>query len=301
MDKITAPGIYDLPIEEYHAQPCDGPSISASGLRTLLLQCPAKYFAHSPLNPERFERTSAALNFGRAAHALALGVPEFEKYFVVSPFDDFRNNLSKAWREKQTKTVVSAQDHKTILAMVAAVKGNPATAGAFQGEGTPEMSIAWKDEVTGVWLLSRPDWLPTDVTKLFCREYKTAATIEPRVLATKAFAFGYDMQAALVVHGLRSVLQTSPLGVAHIVQEKKPPYLCDFPMFDPDQIAIGAERVRAALDIFARCYDAHIAGKNTYEAWPGYHDQPYHFKTPRWLTGENTEQMTNVRSDEYDY
>ena len=28
---ITKPGVYDIPIDYYHAQPCDGPSISSSG------------------------------------------------------------------------------------------------------------------------------------------------------------------------------------------------------------------------------------------------------------------------------
>lgn len=74
MTLITTPGIYpDIPAEDYHGtEICAGPSISASGLKQVL-DCPAKYWWTSPLNPDRpVEKRTKALNLGSAAHDLLL-------------------------------------------------------------------------------------------------------------------------------------------------------------------------------------------------------------------------------------
>lgn len=281
---ITEPGIYPgLEISAYHDEPTTGTSISSSGLRTLLLECPAKYWAHSHLNPHRVPKETAAMNFGKAAHALVLGEPAFNAAFVVSPFDDFRKKEAQAWRDEQTKTVVRAEQLETIQAMAAAIKRTPQTANAF-GDGRPEVSIVWQDEDTGIWLKSRPDFLPADPTTHFTQEYKTAVSIEPRRLSAQAFALGYDVQAALAFDGLRAVTGEAPLGIAHIVQEKEPPYLCDLRMFSHEQIEVGRMRYREALSIFYRCLNDMERGVPPHIAWPGYTDSPSYFATPKWVT-----------------
>ena len=52
-EKVTEPGIYDMPINWYHDDCCDGPSVSSSGLRTIELESPEHYWAHHPANPDR--------------------------------------------------------------------------------------------------------------------------------------------------------------------------------------------------------------------------------------------------------
>jgi hypothetical protein len=282
--RIASGGIYpELSIDDYHAEPTVGTSISSSGLRTILLDCPAKYWAHSHLNPNRVVKETAAMNFGRAAHALVLGEPAFASLFVVSPFDDFRGKEARAWRDEQQKTIVKAEQLETIKAMADAIKRTPQTANAF-GEGRAEVSILWEETATGVWLKARPDWLPADHTTHFAQEFKTAVSIEPRRLSAQAFALGYDMQAALVYDGLVAVTGERPLGVAHVVQEKEPPYLCDLRMFSPEQIDVGRARYMHALRIFVECLERMREGSPPHVAWPGYTDNPVYFTTPKWVT-----------------
>lgn len=272
MNKITKPGVYDIPIEDYHGNCCVGPSISSSGLRKLLLECPAKYWATSPLNPNRFpEKTSEALDIGRAAHCLALGEPEFNKYFVVSPFDDFRKGEARAWRDEQTRTVIRIDDFETIQIVAAVQKRSAQCMRAFE-QGRAEMSLVWQDEETGVWLKARPDWLPDAPEKRFIVEYKTALSIEPSRMSNDAFKFGYHMQAAMQVDAVQAVLGAKPLGVAHVVQEKDPPYLAELRMFTEEQIEDGRFMYRRALMRFAECLK-----KND---WPSYTDEPSYFETP---------------------
>ncbi len=275
MTKIAAPGIYDIPIEDYIGDCCVGPSISSSGLRELLPEsgsCPAKYWAYSPLNPNRFpDESTQALDFGRAAHALALGEPEFAKYFIVSPYDDFRKKEARGWRDEQQRTVIKADDFETVKAIAAIQKRSAQCMRAFE-DGRAEQSLMWKDEETDIWLKARPDWLPNDPAKRFVAEYKTCLSIEPGRLSNDVFKYGYHIQAGMQLDGIRKVMGVEPLGIAHVCQEKDPPYLVELRMFTPEQLADGYELYRHALRTFAHCLKT--------GDWPQYTTEPTYFESP---------------------
>lgn len=276
MSAIEKSGVYDIPIEEYHADCCVGPSISSSGLRTILMESPAHFWAYSYLNPAPFpDESTKALDYGRAAHCLVLGEPEFNRYFIVSPYDDFRKKEAQEWRDAQTRTVLKAKEFDTIQAIAAVRRRSHQCMNAFTN-GKPEQSLIWQDEETGIWLKTRPDWLPDDPKANFICEYKSAVTIEPRKWASAAFGYGYAIQAALQIDGVRNVLGIkNPLGVAHIVQEKAPPYLAEVRMFGPEQIEDGRFMYRRALRIFAQCLKT--------GEWPGYTSEPQFVETPYWF------------------
>lgn len=280
MSKITKAGVYDIPIEQYHSDCCDGPSVSASGLSTIINECPAIFWESTYLNPNAVpDRSTHAFDVGRAAHSLVLGEPEFAKYFAISPFDDFRTKEARAWRDAETRTVLKAKDFEAISDMAAAQKRSPQVANAFR-DGRPEMSLIWRDEETGVWVKSRPDWLPNEPTREFAIDYKSCRSIKPRVLGAAVFDYGYHCQAAMIVDAIEIVLGVKPLGVAHVVQEKDRPYLAELRMFSPEQLDFGRLEYRRALRIFAECWERHLAGKPERIAWPGYTANPDYFLTP---------------------
>lgn len=280
---ITQNGRYAIGIEAYHHDPklCDGPSISASGLKQIA-ECPAKFWAFSCLNPKRIERKdSKALDLGRAAHALVLGEPEFASHFVISPFDDFRPQKARDWRDEQTLTILKAEDFETVRAMADAQRASPVVMQSFE-KGDAEISLIWKDKETGIWLKSRPDWLPHDPTQRFLADYKTAVSIEPRKLSSDAFKFGYPVQAALQMDALTAVLGIkNPCGICHVVQEKEAPYLADVRMFAPEHLDYGRMIYRKALRTFADCL---ASGK-----WPAYSESPQYFHTPAWVARDMEE------------
>lgn len=291
---ISEPCIIDaLDFETYHGQPTEGVSVSSSGLRTILLDCPAKFWAQSSLNPARAEKRTKALDFGKAAHALILGEPEFNAEFVISPFDAFTTKEARAWRDEQTRIVLKEADIDTIKAMAEALRKGPGCAGVFR-KGRPEVSLFWQDDKTGIWLKSRPDWLPDDPQASFLQEYKSARSINPRILSTQVFQLGYDMQAALAIDLLHKITGNKPLGMAHVCQEKDEPYLSGLYLFAAEQIEIGRKRVREALTILAACLERHSAGDPPHIAWPGYIAEPTYFTTPKWLsTPEGTWNVTD--------
>lgn len=291
--KVTEPGWHDgISSADYHsAGICDGPSISASGLKKIALDCPAIYWTDSPFNPNREEQRSEALDFGKAAHALMLGEPQFDAEFVVSPYDDFRKKDAQQWREEQTRVVVTADQLETIRRMVRELRASPQTANAFR-HGTPERSFFTRDAETGIWLKARPDWFPDKPAQQFIQEYKTAISVRPDRFGMAAFDFGYDIQAALMVDVVSAVLGERVLGIAHIVQMKTPPYLADFQYFSEAHLERGRRLYRAALRIFAECWERHLSGKPERIAWPGYRDAPAPILTPYRVARELEEGMS---------
>lgn len=271
--RIDKPGLYDLPLEAYHADACDGPSISASGLSQLLFRSPAHYWASSPLNPRAQGKTTRALDLGRAAHARTIGEPLFNQLFVIAPYDDFRGKEARAWRDAETRTIIRAQDYDTILSMAAALSAHPYARNAFV-KGHPEKSVFWRDEETGIWLKARPDWLPTDQYD-YIKDYKTTVSAAPRQFASAAFSYGYHIQAALILDGLKAVTGTEYPGVALVAQEKEPPYVVELYCFGADHIDYARAQIRQGLRLFARC----LARKD----WPSYHDEPQMIGTPGWV------------------
>ena len=68
---ITKPGVYDLPMAEYHADPCPEPSLSSSIIRLLCSASPLHaWTAHPRLNAAYVAEESDRFDVGTAAHAL---------------------------------------------------------------------------------------------------------------------------------------------------------------------------------------------------------------------------------------
>lgn len=284
--RISESGVYDIPMADYHSDCCDGPSVSASVLWRLL-DCPAKMWDSSVLNPNRVpEEPKDSFDVGRAAHALVLGEPEFNAAFVVCPHDNLAKNPGKQWNDEWKASVAAGIETRTLIRdfdvikqIAAAQLRAPQVARAFR-DGQPEKSLIWRDQETGVWVKSRPDWLPNDPTQGFLIDYKTARTINPRELGMAAFRYGYHLQAAMQFDAVQAVLGVKPLGIAHVVQEKESPYLAELKMFDERHLALGRHLYRQGLRLFAECWARYKAGDPPRKAWPGYTDTPSYFVHP---------------------
>ena len=78
--EVIKEGIYfDLPIDQYHADP----AISSSGIK-LLLKNPQKYWDKSAMNPEKESADTDALRVGKAMHCLLLEPEKFEDEFICA-------------------------------------------------------------------------------------------------------------------------------------------------------------------------------------------------------------------------
>ena len=263
---ITAPGLYvDMPMDTYHGQPCDGPSISSSGLRTIWAQSPAHYYLNSSLNPDREEQEQKKhFNIGRAAHHLLLqGREGFEEQYAVRPerFPDFRTNAAKEWRDDMIArgmTILTDEQLHDISGMARSLARNPLVkAGILDGD--VERSLIFKDPETGVWLKSRPDCIPNasgDVADL-----KTTTSVATSSLQRTIEDFDYAMQGALVSMAFDQVMGIPLETFTLVFVEKTAPWCVRVATLTPEDMLRGAMQVAAAVKIFAACVEAN--------EWPG--------------------------------
>lgn len=259
---ITKPGIYDIPIDAYHAQICDGPSVSRSDLWTIRNETPAHFWAASNLNPEGARQPrSLTLDFGAAAHSVLLEGTLPETVFAVSPYDDFRSKAAQRWRDFQVserRIIVRSSDLDQIKRMADALHRHPMIReGLFRGE--VERSVFWKER--NFWLKSRPDVIPEDT---ILADYKTVSSASPEAVAKSCAIYGYHLQLAMAADGIKAVTGKKIEHAALVVQEKSPPYLVQVYPLSEHYLYAGRLEYMAALDRFIDCYSS--------GHWPGYSD-----------------------------
>lgn len=262
--KISEPGFYDVPIETYHGDCCDGPSISSSGLRTIESQSPAHYWHTSALNPDREPPASnQAFDFGRAAHNLLLGEGEFAKRFAMRPeaFKDYKTNAAKDWRDAvvaEGKTPVTTDDLASIKGIARSLEKHPLVQAGIM-TGPIEVSMFWKDATTGIWLKSRPDAVPQSGEVL--ADIKTTTDACRDAVARSITQYAYHVQGALAAMGMKALTGRAPADFVLIFVEKTPPWCVSIVQVDPEALLLGARQIRRALDTFARCLETND--------WPG--------------------------------
>lgn len=275
---ITEPGAYRLSMSWYHSQCCDGPSISSSGLRTIVNESPWHFWCSSDLNPERLPETddSAALILGKAAHAIVLGDEVFDDHFIYEPEDAPRKPTSQQldayddgratevgkrsvefWRafdERASGRLLLTQTQVEHIAHMARnLKACPEAVEALTGQMT-EVSMIWRDEATGVWIKSRPDVIPDNGA-----DFADLKTFAPRSKSIKRAVqqaitdHAYHMQMALAVEGAERVFGNSAAECVLIMAQSNPPYTVTPVRLDEDALYWGRVMNRHGIDTFARC------------------------------------------------
>ena len=265
MTELTEPGIYEMPEDEYHADPVPGGSLSSSGARRLLPpSCPA-LFRHEQLNARPSKRE---FDFGHAAHAKVLGIGA---PIVAVDADDWRTKAAKEGRDQayaDGHTPVLAREVETIDAMAAAIREHPIAAALFDPDrgGRAEQSIFWVDDRHGVWRRARLDWLPqlTPSGRLIIPDYKTTTSAENRAVARKIADLGYHQQAAWYSDAARAMGLAEDVAFVFVFQEKTAPYLVNVVELDGVAMQLGRGLNERALTTYRRCTDS--------GHWPGYSD-----------------------------
>lgn len=285
---ISRPGIYSgVPIEVYHGQEiCDGPSVSHS----VLWKCDSKSPRHAwrewSGNPNRKERDEAAhFTLGRAIHHLAGGEAQFGQHFIVRPakWDSWRTKDAKEWRALRIAegfSVLTPEDIETIKGVADSLNEHP-TIQAGILKGLVEMTVVYRDPITGLWVKSRPDMLPLDSGII--GDLKTTAEAT-RIKCQKAIGeFGYHGQLAIADEALWQTVGFEASDHVLVFVEKTDPWCINIKPLEAAAIEWGRAYARRALDTFARCLEAHLAGQPQAIAWTGYDDDEKDAALPDWL------------------
>lgn len=282
---ITAAGAYSgVTNEDYHRHPnlLPAPSLSASGAKKLLGQSPFHFWFDSPMNPERPpEEEKSHFNIGKAAHDMILLSERWPEAYHCLP-DGFAWNKTKAMPEAIAeaeaardagKTLLKHEDAETVRRVAAAI-GRSTLAKVALTNGEAEVTLAWQDPETGVWLRARPDFLPAKRQIVSDLKFMAPTYCSPEGFRRAIANNGYHMSAALYADGIKAIFGEYPANWLHVVVEKEPPHCVALYELPGEDIERGRWLNRKAIRRFAECLSS---GK-----WPGYADEPLQVGLPGW-------------------
>ena len=250
------PGIYpDIPAETYHAMT---DYVSKSYLKRLD-KCPAA--ARVP------QEDTPAMAFGRAAHVMLLeGEAAFLAECAIPPSGiNRRTNAGKEeWAAFEAanagKTLVTADDYLKITEMRKALMKHP-FAPKLLADGVSEQTVIWQDQETGLMCKARPDRIPNG-DKGVLVDLKTCSCAGEYEFCRDVVKYGYDLQAAFYLDGIREATGTCYDAFCFIAMEKEAPYRTETYMLDSEFITHGRYEYRRLLNIEAEC--------RTKGVWPNY-------------------------------
>lgn len=282
---ITEPGAYSgIANEDYHrnANLLPGPSLSASGAKKLLGQSPFHFWFDSPMNPDRPPETDKPhFNIGKAAHDLVLLSDRWPDFYHVLP-EGFSRAASKKFALEIADadeaaasglTVLRYEDAETVKAVAQAIADNPLALAALTN-GESEVTLAWQDKETGVWLRARPDFLPKRRIIVPDLKFMAASHCSPEGFRKAIHNFGYHQSAAMYGDGIKAVFGEHPKNWLHVVVEKDAPHCVALYELPGEDIERGRWINRKAIRLFADCLSA--------DRWPGYADEPMQVGLPGW-------------------
>lgn len=280
---ITEAGVFDIPADEYHADPIPGGSLSSSGARKLLApSCPA-LFRYEQDNPQGPRKT---FELGHAAHKLVLGVGPG---LVLVDHEKWNTNEIKAEvaeiRECGAIPLKRAE-YEQVHAMAAKLRGHPLAGALLQPDrGKAEQTLIWQDETTGVWCRALVDWLGNRdrSPRPICADYKSTVRADLDSLQKTVHSYGYNCQADWYLSGARALGWPEDTAFLFIFQEKTAPYLVTVVQLDEAAMAIASDRNRRAREIYRDCTATGI--------WPAYTTDIELLGLPAWAERREFEEL----------
>lgn len=271
-------GIHTISAEDYHADPCERPSLSASVASIVCSRSPRHaWTAHPKLNPNFKRAAESKFDVGTAAHSILLEGKPPEQVVRVVYADAWRTNAAKDERdaaraegfvpllEKDADEVYAMLDAAAVQLAEHEAAPTPFT------DGKPEQTLVWEEE-NGILCRALVDWLH-DGNRAISDYKTTSASADPERWSRTAFTIGADIQTAFYLRGLR--LLTGIHGeLRYVVQETYPPYALSVCALSPAAVAVGQAKAERAIDLWGKCLEA--------DHWPGYPTRVAYAELPPW-------------------
>lgn len=269
-------GVHRISSDEYHADPCEIPSLSRGTIKDLLYKSAAYVkMSHPKLNSNHKTVNEAKFDIGTAAHAMLL---EGEDVVHVIDEKDWRKKSAQEERDiayENGKTPLLAEQYEIVKAMTVSAEKQIADCrelkiNDLRTDGDAELTYIWERDKT--LLRVRPDWISKDRTLIL--DYKTTAqSADPATFARNVVTMGYDIQAAMYPEGVKSVEGIKPKFI-FVVQETYEPYLCSFIGLPPEFLAMGQQKMEYGIYL----WEQYMLTGN----WPGYPNKVCWLDTPPW-------------------
>jgi hypothetical protein len=253
---VEKPGIYEMPLTDYIADPAPEPSLSASVAHTLITQSPIHAFVQHPrLNKGVIESGSSKMDIGTIVHGIVWEGDESR--LVIVEQEDWRTKVARETRDAARLAglvPVLAGDMGMIREIVSSALSsirNSELADAFTPEaGKAERTLVWNEGE--IWLRSRPDWLTND-HRLIIDLKTTTGSAEPMAWLKTMLGNGNDLQAALGLRGIKTLDPSSRCQFVFWVVEQNPPYASSFVGLSPQFLEMSEHKLERAIRLWSDC------------------------------------------------
>lgn len=275
--KVEAPGIYNISIENYHA---DKSWISSTGL---------KHFRNSPAEYRMYldgywdQDFKAHFDYGSAIELYLLDRTAFDDKVAVSQTQKWIEEAlaenpklkvpksSKVYKELESK-FLAANEGKYIIpdtgdasfeslrVQCARILADPFLSNFLKGIDY-QSSCYWIDPATGLKMKTRPDFVNT--SKRMVVNMKTAIDGSPDAHNKNLANLGYALQAGVEIEGVeRSGLIPNVDKYFWLVLEKNAPFNIQIYEFSESDRLVIRDEYNSILSAIKRCVDK--------DWWPGY-------------------------------
>lgn len=273
---IDAPGVYNLPEQQYHADPLRhlGGSLSSTVARHLLPpSCPAlaRWEADHPQHKD-------AWDLGSVTHRLVLGsgCPIVEVPAATWTAAGGAGKKARAQARGAGAVALLTKDLDAARAMRDAVHADPLAHSLLTLPGRPEQTLAWQEDVDGdpIWCRAMFDRWPdprdwaTAITDGGTADppaavdlKKTAKPLSDAALSKTIYDYGYHQQEDFYRRGYRAVHGVWP-DFFFIFVSDTDPHLVRVVELDDEFRRLGREANDLALRVWRDCLAS--------GAWPSY-------------------------------
>jgi PDDEXK-like domain of unknown function (DUF3799) len=263
-----------IPAAEYHADPCDTPSLSSSVAKTLIAKSPRHAaFEHPKLNPDYTRKEDGKFRLGNAVHALFL---EGRNAVGVVAAKAWNTTDAKAMRDEilaEGRIPMLTSQWAEVEAMCEAIRAQLPTLDVdppMFSNGKPEQTLVWEED--GVTCRALIDWLHDDHTVIDDLK-TTSASANPEQWPRTMYGFSGDVQVAFHARGVKAVFGVEP-EFRFLVAETEPPYVVKVHRLGAAALAIAQDKVETAIRLWRDCITAND--------WPAYGSDAHLIEIPAW-------------------
>lgn len=278
--------------DEYHADPCPNPSLSASCAKTVINKTLLHAWREHPKSPYKLkDRSAKKADRGTAAHAALLG----GRGVACIEFDNYQTKAAKEARDNARAAgfVPILQSEFPYIEEMAEI-AKPRFGDLHGGVFYCELTALWQATSKG-WRRSRLDSISQNHKRIV--DYKTTeAAVDAATCEKRIFSEGMHIQAAAYIEAVET-LNPELMGRVEFwfqFQEQKPPFALSPPILMTEA---GLELGRQQWERAGMLWDRAVK-TNTF---PAYTAEPHHACPPsweltRWLEREQNDNTLNVET-----
>lgn len=292
------PGVHEMSMEQYHADPCPVASLSSGIAHRIITQSPLHaWFSHPKLNPRHESEEATTFDLGACAHAVLLEGEGAIAAIDPNEYPGKKGGIPDGWTNQAIR---DARDKARAEGKIPVLKDKLAEIRTMSGvarkalagckglkieldSGMAERVLIWQEG--DVWCRARPDWMSADRQVML--DYKsTAGSAEPSSWIRLMVSMGCDIQS---IHYQRGNAMTGgpklPTWV-FLVQENYAPYACSFVSLDPAMHEIAKGKWEYGLSLWGHCMQRN--------QWNGYSSQIAYAEPTPWQLADDESRRNRV-------